>query len=177
MYLVLPHPELCALSRRWNVGNDWHVYSLTKFHLIFSLAHSLRISLRMFIVLLQPDHHLNCTQNCIIPDRYSHVLMPSGRSGFLWPGLNAPVLKGGMIQTIGQRDKEERVKMQSEIIRRRDEWEKRRKTRVKRERGWTGNSWGGVSIGPPDPGPNGGKKTRKRSPLFHKVKMFNVELI
>ncbi|XP_052354213.1 28S ribosomal protein S5, mitochondrial-like [Oncorhynchus keta] len=28
--------------------------------------------------------------------------------------------------------------------------------RVKRERGWTGNSWGGISLGPPDPGPNGG---------------------
>uniref|UniRef100_A0A3P9CWX2 Small ribosomal subunit protein uS5m n=1 Tax=Maylandia zebra TaxID=106582 RepID=A0A3P9CWX2_9CICH len=37
----------------------------------------------------------------------------------------------------------------------RDEWERRRKMKVKRERGWTGNSWGGISLGPPDPGPNG----------------------
>ncbi|KAL8185198.1 UNVERIFIED_CONTAM: hypothetical protein K2H54_042787 [Gekko kuhli] len=82
--------------------------------------------------------------------------MSSGRSGFLWPGLNAPVLKGGTIQMIGQRGEEEREKMQLEIIRQRDEWAKRRKTRVKRERGWTGHSWGGISLGPPDPGPNGG---------------------
>lgn len=131
----------------------------------------------MFIVLLQPDHHLNCSLNCVIPDRYSHVFMSSGRSGFLWPGLNAPVLKNGTIQKIGQRDKEEREKIQSEIIRQRDEWMKKKKVRVKRERGWTGNSWGGVSLGPPDPGPNGGKITRKKSPLFQKVKMFNVGLI
>lgn len=44
-------------------------------------------------------------------------------------------------------------------VRQRDEWEKRRKTKVKRERGWTGHSWGGISLGPPDPGPNGGKHT------------------
>lgn len=31
--------------------------------------------------------------------------------------------------------------------------------KVKRERGWTGHSWGGISLGPPDPGPNGGKHT------------------
>lgn len=42
-------------------------------------------------------------------------------------------------------------------VRQRDEWERRRKMKVKRERGWTGNSWGGISLGPPDPGPNGGK--------------------
>lgn len=29
--------------------------------------------------------------------------------------------------------------------------------KVKRERGWTGNSWGGISLGAPDPGPNGGE--------------------
>ncbi|XP_060104358.1 small ribosomal subunit protein uS5m [Heteronotia binoei] len=82
-------------------------------------------------------------------------IMGEGRSGFLWPGLNAPVLKDGVTQTIGQRGAEEREKMQSEIIRRRDEWDKKRKARVKRERGWTGRSWGGISLGPPDPGPNG----------------------
>lgn len=30
--------------------------------------------------------------------------------------------------------------------------------KVKRERGWTGHSWGGISLGPPDPAPNGGKR-------------------
>lgn len=43
-------------------------------------------------------------------------------------------------------------------VRQRDEWERKRKMKVKRERGWTGNSWGGISLGPPDPGPNGGKQ-------------------
>lgn len=42
-------------------------------------------------------------------------------------------------------------------VRQRDEWEKKRRMKVKRERGWTGNSWGGISLGTPDPGPNGGK--------------------
>uniref|UniRef100_A0ACB8G9R0 Uncharacterized protein n=1 Tax=Sphaerodactylus townsendi TaxID=933632 RepID=A0ACB8G9R0_9SAUR len=82
-------------------------------------------------------------------------IIGEGRSGFLWPGLNAPVLKDGAVQTIGKRDKEEWEKLQAEIIRRRDEWDKKRKMKVKRERGWTGNSWGGISIGPPDPGPKG----------------------
>ncbi|TKS85845.1 28S ribosomal protein S5, mitochondrial [Collichthys lucidus] len=40
-------------------------------------------------------------------------------------------------------------------VRQRDEWERKRKMKVKRERGWTGRSWGGISLGPPDPGPNG----------------------
>ncbi|XP_053169700.1 28S ribosomal protein S5, mitochondrial isoform X2 [Hemicordylus capensis] len=78
-----------------------------------------------------------------------------GRSGFLWPGLNVPVMRQGTVQAIGQRGKEEQEMLQTERIRQRDEWDKRRKMRVKRERGWTGNSWGGISLGPPDPGPNG----------------------
>uniref|UniRef100_A0A3Q3K8P1 Small ribosomal subunit protein uS5m n=1 Tax=Monopterus albus TaxID=43700 RepID=A0A3Q3K8P1_MONAL len=40
-------------------------------------------------------------------------------------------------------------------VRQRDEWERRKKMKVKRERGWSGNCWGGISLGPPDPGPNG----------------------
>ncbi|XP_001382072.2 28S ribosomal protein S5, mitochondrial [Monodelphis domestica] len=82
-------------------------------------------------------------------------IIGEGRSGFLWPGLNAPVLKQGMIQPVGQRGKEEQEKMQTEILQQRDEWEKKRKRKIKRERGWTGSSWGGISLGPPDPGPNG----------------------
>ncbi|XP_053552652.1 28S ribosomal protein S5, mitochondrial, partial [Bombina bombina] len=78
-----------------------------------------------------------------------------GRSGFLWPGLNTPIVKSGTIQGIAKRDHEKQVEVQAEMIKQRDEWEKKRKMRVKRERGWTGSSWGGVSIGAPDPGPNG----------------------
>lgn len=83
-----------------------------------------------------------------------------GRSGFLWPGLNAPVLKQGAVQTIDQRDKEEQEKVQAEKLRLREEFDRKRKIKVKRERGWTGRSWGGISLGPPDPSPTGGKITR-----------------
>lgn len=84
-----------------------------------------------------------------------------GRSGFLWPGLNAPIIQSGMVQTVSQRKKEERERIQSEILQQRDTWEKRRKIKVKREGGWSGKCWGGVILDPPDPGPNGGKEKKK----------------
>ncbi|KAH1173389.1 28S ribosomal protein S5, mitochondrial [Mauremys mutica] len=101
-------------------------------------------------------------------------IIGEGRSGFLWPGLNTPVMKSGAVQTIGQRDKEEREKVQSEIIRQRDEWEKRRKTKVKRERGWTGSSWGGISLGPPDPGLNGETYEDFDSRVIEVKNVFNM---
>ncbi|KAM9382812.1 small ribosomal subunit protein uS5m [Phaethornis superciliosus] len=78
-----------------------------------------------------------------------------GRSGFLWPGLNAPLIQSGKVQAITQRKKEERERIQAEIIQQRDTWEKRRKIKIKREGGWSGKCWGGVLLDPPDPGPNG----------------------
>ncbi|NWV19555.1 RT05 protein, partial [Origma solitaria] len=78
-----------------------------------------------------------------------------GRSGFLWPGLNAPVLQTGRLQEVAQRKKEERERIQSEIIQQRDTWEKKRKIKIKREGGWSGRCWGGILLDPPDPGPNG----------------------
>ncbi|XP_073484159.1 small ribosomal subunit protein uS5m [Aquarana catesbeiana] len=79
-----------------------------------------------------------------------------GKSGFLWPGLNTPILINKKEQAIEQRNKEQQQELQAQIFKERDEWEKKKKTKVKRpERGWTGRSWGGVSIGHPDPGPNG----------------------
>ncbi|XP_054839362.1 28S ribosomal protein S5, mitochondrial [Eublepharis macularius] len=101
-------------------------------------------------------------------------IIGEGRSGFLWPGLNAPVLKYGAVQAVGQRDKEELEKMKNEIIRQRDEWDKKRKTRVKRERGWTGNTWGGVSLGPPDPGPNGETYEDFDSRVIEVKNVFNM---
>lgn len=87
----------------------------------------------------------------------TEILSPSpGRGGFLWPGLNAPVVKGGAVQSFSKRGAAEQEEVSAELLRQRDEWDKRRKMKVKRERGWTGNSWGGISLGPPDPGPNGG---------------------
>ena len=40
------------------------------------------------------------------------------------------------------------------MVQQREEWDRNRKTKVKWEQGWSRNSWGGISLGPPDPGPN-----------------------
>ncbi|KAM6179553.1 small ribosomal subunit protein uS5m [Erethizon dorsatum] len=82
-------------------------------------------------------------------------IIGEGHSGFLWPGLNAPLMKNGVVQTIAQRSKEEQEKVEADMMQQREEWDRKRKIKVKRERGWSGNTWGGVSLGPPDPGPNG----------------------
>nr|XP_045003550.1 28S ribosomal protein S5, mitochondrial isoform X1 [Jaculus jaculus] len=82
-------------------------------------------------------------------------IIGEGRSGFLWPGLNVPLMKNGAMQTIGQRSKEEQEKVEADMVQQREEWDRKRKIKIKRERGWSGNTWGGVSLGPPDPGPNG----------------------
>ncbi len=81
---------------------------------------------------------------------------PLGRAGYLWPGLNSPVYRDGSVQKPSQRGEAEQKEVTAALERQRDEWDKRRKTKIKRERGWTGFSWGGISLGPPDPGPNGG---------------------
>ncbi|XP_062863146.1 28S ribosomal protein S5, mitochondrial [Trichomycterus rosablanca] len=78
-----------------------------------------------------------------------------GRGGFLWPGLNVPIIKSGTIQSFSKRGEAEQQELRAELERQRDEWDRRRKMRIKRERGWSGNCWGGISLGPPDPGPNG----------------------
>ncbi|XP_018414321.1 PREDICTED: 28S ribosomal protein S5, mitochondrial [Nanorana parkeri] len=81
-----------------------------------------------------------------------------GKSGFLWPGLNSPIVLNKKEQNIEQRNKEQQEERQAQIFKERDQWEKKKKTRVRREeRGWTGRSWGGLSVGKPDPGPNGEK--------------------
>ncbi|XP_037591210.1 28S ribosomal protein S5, mitochondrial isoform X2 [Cebus imitator] len=82
-------------------------------------------------------------------------IIGEGHCGFLWPGLNVPLMKNGAVQTISQRSKEEQKKVEADMIQQREEWDRRRKMKVKRERGWSGRSWGGISLGPPDPGPNG----------------------
>ncbi|KAM5228051.1 small ribosomal subunit protein uS5m [Ctenodactylus gundi] len=78
-----------------------------------------------------------------------------GHSGYLWPGLNVPLLKNGVVQPISQRSKEEQEKVEANLLQQREEWDRKRKIKVKRERGWSGNTWGGVSLGPPDPDPSG----------------------
>ncbi|KAK3562941.1 hypothetical protein QTP86_011693 [Hemibagrus guttatus] len=78
-----------------------------------------------------------------------------GRDGFLWPGLNVPIIKGGTIQSFSKRGEAEQQELRAELERQRDEWDRKRKMKIKRERGWSGNCWGGISLGHPDPGPNG----------------------
>lgn len=78
-----------------------------------------------------------------------------GKYGYLWPGLNTPILASGKTQAITKRDQQQQEELQARILEERDNFEKKRRTRVKRERGWTGQSWGGISVGHPDPGPNG----------------------
>ncbi|KAL4824786.1 hypothetical protein H8958_006519 [Nasalis larvatus] len=85
-------------------------------------------------------------------------IIGEGRYGFLWPGLNVPLMKNGAVQTIAQRKKEEQKKVEADMIQQREEWDRKKKIKVKHERGWSGNSWGGVSLGPPDPGPSGGSR-------------------
>ncbi|XP_034407522.1 28S ribosomal protein S5, mitochondrial, partial [Cyclopterus lumpus] len=97
-----------------------------------------------------------------------------GRGGFLWPGLNTPVLKDGTLQSMSRRGESEQQEMQAELVRQRDEWERKRKMKVKRERGWTGNSWGGISLGPPDPGPNGETYEDFDSRVIEVKSVFNM---
>uniref|UniRef100_A0A3P9JP81 Small ribosomal subunit protein uS5m n=1 Tax=Oryzias latipes TaxID=8090 RepID=A0A3P9JP81_ORYLA len=101
-------------------------------------------------------------------------IVGEGRGGFLWPGLNAPVLKDGSLQSMSRRGETEQQEVQAELVRQRDEWEKKRKMKVKRERGWTGNSWGGTSLGPPDPGPNGETYEDFDSRVIEVKSVFNM---
>ncbi|XP_054456463.1 28S ribosomal protein S5, mitochondrial [Anoplopoma fimbria] len=97
-----------------------------------------------------------------------------GRGGFLWPGLNVPVLKDGNLQSMSKRGESEQQEVRAELVRQRDEWERKRKMKVKRERGWTGNSWGGISLGPPDPGPNGETYEDFDSRVIEVKSVFNM---
>ncbi|XP_067092486.1 28S ribosomal protein S5, mitochondrial [Osmerus mordax] len=97
-----------------------------------------------------------------------------GRGGFLWPGLNAPVVRAGEVQTMSRRGEAEQVELQAELVRQREDWDRRRKMRVKRERGWTGHSWGGISLGAPDPGPNGETYEDFDSRVIEMKTVFNM---
>lgn len=43
------------------------------------------------------------------------VFVSSGRGGFLWPGLNAPVLKDGSLQSMSRRGETEQQEVQAEL--------------------------------------------------------------
>ncbi|XP_039594167.1 28S ribosomal protein S5, mitochondrial [Polypterus senegalus] len=97
-----------------------------------------------------------------------------GRGGFLWPGLNTPILKSGKIQIMSKRDEVEQEELQAKILQQRDDWERRKKMKVKRDRGWTGSSWGGISLGAPDPGPNGETYEDFDSRVIEVKSVFNM---
>ncbi|XP_057703834.1 28S ribosomal protein S5, mitochondrial [Corythoichthys intestinalis] len=97
-----------------------------------------------------------------------------GKGGFLWPGLNVPVLKDGTVQSMSRRGDAEQQEVKAELVRQRDEWERRKKMKIKRERGWTGKSWGGISLGPPDPGPNGETYEDFDSRVIEVKSVFNM---
>ncbi|XP_028324832.1 small ribosomal subunit protein uS5m [Gouania willdenowi] len=97
-----------------------------------------------------------------------------GRGGYLWPGLNTVVLKEGNVQRMSRRGESEQQEIQAELLRQREEWDRMRKMKVKRERGWTGNSWGGISLGPPDPGPNGETYENFDSRVIELKSVFNM---
>uniref|UniRef100_A0A8C4TG89 Small ribosomal subunit protein uS5m n=1 Tax=Erpetoichthys calabaricus TaxID=27687 RepID=A0A8C4TG89_ERPCA len=97
-----------------------------------------------------------------------------GRGGFLWPGLNTPLVKSGKVQIMSKRDEVEQEELQAKILQQRDDWDRRKKMKVKRERGWTGSSWGGISLGPPDPGPNGETYEDFESRVIEVKSVFNM---
>ncbi|XP_062896786.1 28S ribosomal protein S5, mitochondrial isoform X1 [Mobula hypostoma] len=114
------------------------------------------------------------TKRRIKKDLNRGQMVGEGRAGFLWPGLNAPVVKSGTIQSIGKRDQKQQEDLQAQVLQQQEEWEKKRKTKVKRERGWTGSSWGGISLGPPDPGPNGETYEDFDSKVIEVKSVFNM---
>ncbi|XP_071809999.1 small ribosomal subunit protein uS5m-like [Asterias amurensis] len=79
-------------------------------------------------------------------------IIGEGKANIAWPGLNAPIVKDRVVQTMETRapDPEREEKLQ--MIR--AQWDKKkRRTVPAEERGWTSKSWGGRRLGPPDPIP------------------------
>ncbi|XP_072546649.1 small ribosomal subunit protein uS5m [Salminus brasiliensis] len=101
-------------------------------------------------------------------------LLGEGIGGYLWPGLNIPIVRDGVFRPFSKRGEQEQQEMRAELVRSRDEWDKKRKMKKTRERGWTGNSWGGISLGPPDPGPNGEKYEDFDSRVLQVKTVFNM---
>ncbi|CAJ1066726.1 S ribosomal protein S5%2C mitochondrial [Xyrichtys novacula] len=97
-----------------------------------------------------------------------------GRGGYLWPGLNAPVSRDGAVLNMSRRGEAEQQEVHAELIRQRDEWEKKKRTKVKRERGWSGHSLGGCSLGSPDPGPNGETYEEFEARVIEVKNVFNM---
>ncbi|XP_072172657.1 small ribosomal subunit protein uS5m-like [Diadema setosum] len=79
-------------------------------------------------------------------------IIGEGKARIAWPGLNAPVIQGKEVLTIQRKQPDPEREERLRLIR--EQWDKKRKRRVPpEERGWTSKSWGGRSLGPPDPIP------------------------
>ncbi|XP_063984690.1 small ribosomal subunit protein uS5m [Diachasmimorpha longicaudata] len=73
-----------------------------------------------------------------------------GKKNMLWPGLNAPILRGK--ELVYQQKLPENLEYEKKIFAARDAIVKKRRVKLSPlERGWTGAKPGGRSIGPPDP--------------------------
>eukprot|EP00057_Strongylocentrotus_purpuratus_P015530 XP_011670004.1 PREDICTED: 28S ribosomal protein S5, mitochondrial isoform X2 [Strongylocentrotus purpuratus] len=99
-------------------------------------------------------------------------MVGEGRAQIAWPGLNAPVVQGKEVLTIQKKlpdpEKEERLRLM------REQWDKKRKRTVPpEERGWTSKSWGGRTLGPPDPIP-GENFEGFDSRVIHVRRVFNM---
>ncbi|KAL5008279.1 hypothetical protein ScPMuIL_013860 [Solemya velum] len=73
-----------------------------------------------------------------------------GRGGMVWPGLNAPVMKGReLVKIRKEAPNQQRIE---ELQKLRDKSSKFRQSKIPAlQRGWTGAKFPGRSIGPPDP--------------------------
>ncbi|XP_015110731.1 28S ribosomal protein S5, mitochondrial isoform X2 [Diachasma alloeum] len=73
-----------------------------------------------------------------------------GKKNMLWPGLNAPVMRGR--ELVNQQKLPDNPEYEKKIFAARDAIIKKRRVKLSPlERGWSGAKPGGRSIGPPDP--------------------------
>lgn len=78
------------------------------------------------------------------------LFFKSGRENIVWPGLNAPILRGK--ELIQQQKLPQDTEREAKLIKMRDTMGVFRPLRLDPlERGWSGNKMPGRSIGPPDP--------------------------
>ncbi|KPM03400.1 28S ribosomal protein S5, mitochondrial-like protein, partial [Sarcoptes scabiei] len=77
-------------------------------------------------------------------------VMGSGEKNFIWPGLNAPILKGS--EVVAMKELKPDPLYKENLIKLRNQMDNRKRLRVHPlERGWAGNRLLGKWIGPPDP--------------------------
>ena len=73
-----------------------------------------------------------------------------GKGNMLWPGLNAPIMKGKDVVKIQKLAPNPQY--QEQLVKLRDDLSRVKYPKLAPlERGWTGNRFPGQSIGPPEP--------------------------